>query len=99
MESIEKVAFGTPEFFLLQEEINTLCEQRRLLGTYYEDNKEAHHQLSRTIREMCGRVYFKPDMLSKPVYIRPLAAPPPARKEDPKAKKKKVPMKLPPKLF
>lgn len=93
---MNKVAFGTPEFLILRQEINTLCEQRRLLGTYYEDNKDEHHELTRNIRELCERVYFKPE--ARPVYVRPPVAPPPPPKEV-KSKKKKMPMKLPPKLF
>ena len=100
---VKKVAFGSPQFMWLQRDIDLLCEQRRLLGFNYSENKSYIHFLTRTINNLAGLVYFKPKTFSRPGYTGPkLTAVEKAKgatKAQAKKKGKKVPMKMPPSLF
>ncbi len=53
-----KIAFGSPQFTVLRDNINTHIEERENLGYRYKQNIERYQQLTTMIRNLANLVYF-----------------------------------------
>jgi hypothetical protein len=88
---VKRVAFGSPEFMFLRNNINALVKERLGLKNNYELNAVKYNWISNTMRALGDLVYFVYQPRVKPVVVvHEVGVPRPAtKKADKKTKIKK----------